>query len=195
MGSARPWFVLAAALVPTWASADNHFADVMGAGSAAGGSLLGGVQATVAFLVGKKPDFHVLPKAREWSVLADGSAYFVGTHDGEELKEFSGAIGVRRTFSPPHEYRKHYLPFLHGTVGVLHGDSGDRNGIRAAFVVGGGCDYLTRPRPRIPDKGYTVLGARAQVELVQPVSGESKKLFPRISVGFVVRIGEHALNP
>jgi len=98
MGSARPWFVLAVALVPAGASADNHFADIMGAGSGSAQSALGGVQVTAAFLLGKRPpDYHVAPKPRQWSLLADGTAYFVGTHEGEELKEFSYAAGVRRT--------------------------------------------------------------------------------------------------
>ena len=195
MGSARPWFVLAVALVPTWANADNHFADMALAGSGAGQSALGGVQGTVAFLLGKKPpDYHVLPKPRQWSLLVDGTAYFVGTHEGEELKEFSYAAGVRRTLNRPQRHNKHYLPFAHALFGGIHGDRGELKGHRATFVLGGGVDYLTTHRPQGPDPGYTVLGARAQMEWVFPVSGESRDVFPRFSVGFVVRIGEHILG-
>jgi hypothetical protein len=194
MGSARPWFVLAVALVPAAASADNHFADMALTGSGAAQSALGGVQGTVAFLLGKKPlDYHVLPKPRQWSILLDGTAYFVGTHEGEELKEFSAAAGVRRTLANPHRLNKHYLPFAHATLGVLHGDRGELKGTRAAFALGGGVDYLTRRRAH-PDPGYTVLGARAQMEWVFPVSGDSHDVFPRFSVGVVVRIGEHILG-
>jgi hypothetical protein len=193
MGSARPWFVLAVALVPAGASADNHFADVMGAGSGSAQSALGGVQVTAAFLLGKKPpDYHVAPKPRQWSLLADGTAYFVGTHEGEELKEFSYAAGVRRTLA--NRLHDKYLPFAHATFGGIHGDRGELKGTRAAFVVGGGCDYLTK-RHESPDRGYTVLGARAQMEWVFPVSGESRDVFPRFSVGFVVRIGERFFGP
>jgi hypothetical protein len=195
MGSARPWVVLAVALVPAGAIADNHFADVMGAGSGSAQSALGGVQATVAFVLGKKPpDYHVLPKPRQWSILVDGAAYFVGTHEGEELKEYSYAAGLRRTLNPPDRHNKHYLPFVHALFGGIHGDRGELEGHRAMFVVGGGVDYLTKPRPHLPDPGYTVLGARAQMEWVFPVSGESHDVFPRFSVGFVVRIGEHILG-
>ncbi|SRR5258705_3387941 len=195
MGSARPWFVLAVALVPAWASADNHFADMSLAGSGAGQSALGGVQGTVAFLLGKRPrDYSVPPKPRQWSILVDGTAYFVGVHEGEELKEFSYAAGMRRTLNPPDRHNNHYLPFVHAMFSGLHGDRGELKGTRAAFVLGGGVDYLTRRRAR-PDPGYTVLGARAQMEWVFPVSGDSHDVFPRFSVGVVVRIGEQILEP
>jgi hypothetical protein len=194
MGSARPWFVLAVALVPAGASADNHFADFMGAGSAAGQSALGGVQGTVAFLLGPKAhDFSALPKPRQWSILLDGSAYFVGVHEGEEPKEYSYALGVRRTLRP-HPHDRRYLPFLHATVGRVHGDRGDLKGNRTTLVLGGGVDYLTKRRVQHPEKGYTVLGSRAQVEWVVPVSGNNRDKFPRLSLGVVVRIGEHFLR-
>ena len=194
MGSARPWFVLAVALVPAWATADNHFADFMGAGSVAGQSALGGVQGTAAFLLGKKPpDFNVPPKPKQWSLLADVTAHFVGTHEGEELKQYSYAGGVRRTLKRGHDHR--YLPFVHALFGGIHGDRGELKGHRATFVLGGGVDYLTKPRVQRRDPGYTVLGARAQVEWVIPVSGETRDKFPRFSLGAVVRIGEHFFGP
>jgi hypothetical protein len=195
MGSPRPWLVLVVALVPAAASADNHFADMSLAGSAAGQSVLGGVQGTVAFLLGyKKPDFAAPPKPHQWSILVDGTAHFVGTHEGEEVKQFSYAAGVRRTLNKPHRLNKHYLPFAHALFGGLHGDRGELKGTRAAFVLGGGVDYLTRRRAQ-PDPGYTVLGARAQMEWVFPVSGDSHDVFPRFSVGVVVRLGEHFFDP
>jgi len=195
MGSPRPWLVLAVALVPAWGSADNHFADMSLAGSATGQSVLGGVQGTVAFLIGgrRPPDFAAPPKPHQWSILVDGTAHFVGTHEGEELKQFSYAAGVRRTLSNRHNER--YLPFAHALFGGIHGDRGELEGTRAHFVLGGGVDYLTKPRVRHADPGYTVLGARAQAEVVFPVSGESHAPFPRFSLGFVVRIGEHAFGP
>ena len=196
MGSARPWFVLAVALVPAGASADNHFADAQLAGSAAAQSVLGGVQGTVAVLLGKTPpDFNAPPKPKQWSILVDGTAHFVGTHKGEELKEYSVTGGIRRTGKhPPGPHNKRYLPFGHAMFGILHGDRGELEGIRYAFVLGGGVDYLTKRRPQKPNRGYALLGARAQTELVFPVSGESRDVFPRFSVGFVVRIGEHILG-
>jgi hypothetical protein len=193
MGSARPWFVLAVALVPAGASADNHFADMALSGSGSAQSALGGVQGTVAVLLGHRPpDYSVPPKPQQWSILLDGTAHFVGTHKGEELKQFSYAAGVRRTLA--NRINKKYLPFAHALFGGIHGDRGELEGTRAHFVLGGGLDYLTTPRPRRPDPGYTVLGARAQMEVVVPVSGESHRAFPRFSVGVVVRIGEHLLG-
>lgn len=193
MGSFRPWLVLVVGLVPVAASADNHFADASLAGSGAGQSALGGVQGTVAFLLGKKPpDFHAAPKPHQWSILLDGTAHFVGVHEGEELKQFSYAAGVRRTLSNRHN--KRYLPFAHVLFGGIHGDRGELEGTRAHFVLGGGCDYLAKPRRGHPDPGYTVLGARTQMEWVFPVSGESHKVFPRFSLGVVVRIGEHVFD-
>jgi hypothetical protein len=195
MGSPRPWLVLVVGLVPAWASADNHFADMSLAGSAAAQSALGGVQGTVAFLIGgrRPPDFATPPKPHQWSILVDGTAHFVGIHEGEELKQFSYAAGVRRTLSNRHN--KKYLPFAHALFGGLHGDRGELEGTRAHFVLGGGVDYLTTRRAQKPDPGYTVLGARAQMEWVFPVSGESHEVFPRFSIGMVVRIGEHAFGP
>jgi hypothetical protein len=168
------------------ASADNHFADMYGAGSAAGGSVLGGVQGTAAFLLGRKPpDPDALPKPHQWSLLADGSAHFVGVHEGEELKQWSAAVGLRRTIGPHHPT---YLPFAHALIGVLHRDRGRLDGLRATLVLGGGLDYLTKPRGRKRGEVYTVLGARTQMELVVPVSGDSHHAFPRFSLGVVVRI-------
>src|ERR1044071_4167284 len=112
MGSSRSWLVLVVALIPSVASADNHFADMAFAGSVAGQSVLGGVQGTVAFLLGQKAhDYSAPPKPRQWSVLVDGTAHFVGIHEGEELKQFSYAAGVRRTLSNRHNER--YLHFAH----------------------------------------------------------------------------------
>jgi hypothetical protein len=194
MGSARPWFVLAVALVPAGASADNHFADMSLAGSAAAQSALGGVQGTVAFLLNyKKSDFAASPKPHRWSILVDGTAHFVGTHEGEELKEFSYAAGMRRTLS--NRRNKNYLPFAHALFGGLHGDRGELKGTRAHFVLGGGLDYLTKRRAESKNPGYALLGARAQMEWVFPVSGDSHDVFPRFAIGVVVRVGEHLLDP
>ena len=196
MGSVRPWLVLAVALVPVAASADNHFADMYGAGSAAGGSVLGGVQATVAILPyrHRPPDFDAPPKSHQWSILADGTAHFVGVHEGEELKQWSLAGGVRRTFGHKDRHNKKYLPFAHALFGLLHGDRGRLDGYRTGFVLGTGLDYLTTPRAHERGKGYTVLGARTQVEYVVPVSGDSHHRYFRVSMGVVVRIGEHVLD-
>jgi hypothetical protein len=193
MGRPRPWFVLAVALMPAGASADNHFADFFLGPSLTQQSALGGVQFSGSYLLGQHAASHGAgTKPLKWSLLGDISSHFVGKHEGVDVTQWTFAGGVRRTLADRHNRK--YLPFAHAMIGGIHTNRGTLQGTRAAAVGGIGLDYLREPRRVTPYEGVTVLGARAQVELIVPLSG-NRHAYPRFSAGMVVRVGEHVFGP
>jgi hypothetical protein len=193
MGSARPWFVLAAALVPAWGSADNHFADVAASVSDSRLSSLWGGQITVSKVLGRAPHWepHDPPfKPMRLSAVLDFN-FNGGTHHLEHVNQFAYAGGLRLTISSRHNFR--FLPFVHTLIGGNHNTGGDLVRNHADFVFGGGVDVLRHPRPHGEKYLVTVLGLRLQGEWTEPF-GVDANGYPRVSAGIVFRIKEHAFD-
>src|SRR6478735_3002248 len=149
MGSARPWFVLAVALVPAGASADNHFADAAASAADSRLSSLWGPKVTISVPLGHRPHWapHDPPfKPLRWSLVLDLNGAW-GTHHLEDASQFAYATGLRLTLAERHNYR--FLPFAQTLIGGNHhGGSSDLVRDYAAFVFGGGVDVLTNAHPR-----------------------------------------------
>jgi hypothetical protein len=194
MGSARPWFVLAVALVPAGASADNHFADFSAGVSDSRLSSLWGGQLTISKVIGHAPHWapHDPPfKPMRWSAVLDFN-FNGGTHHLEDVNQFAYAAGLRLTTSSRHNFR--FLPFVHALVGGTHnGGSSDLVRDHADFVFGGGVDVLRHPRAHGEKYRVTVLALRVQGEWTEPF-GVDANGYPRVSAGIVFRIGEHAFD-
>ena len=194
MGSARPWFVLAVALLPAGASADNHFADVAASAADSRLSSLWGPKVTVSFPVGHRPHWepHDPPfKPLRWSLVLDLNAGW-GTHHLEDAKQFAYAGGVRLTLAERHNYR--FLPFAQTLIGGNH-NGGQSDLVRdlAAFVFGAGVDILLNAHPHNEKFLVTVVGFRVQGEWTEPFAVDANG-YPRVSAGIVFRIKEHAFD-
>jgi hypothetical protein len=195
MGSARPWFVLAVALVPAGASADNHFADFSAGVSDSRLSSLWGGQFTISKVIGRPPrDWkpHDPPfKPLRWSALLDLNVDG-GTHHLAHAHQLAYAAGLRYTLAGRHNYR--LLPFAQTLIGGNHntGES-DLVGDYAAFVFGIGLDILLNAHPRHDKYLVNLVAFRVQGEWTEPF-GVDANGYPRVSVGVVFRIKEHAFD-
>jgi hypothetical protein len=194
MGSARPWFVLAVALVPAGASADNHFADFAASASNSQLSSLWGGQLTISKVLGRAPVWnpHDPPfKPRRWSALLDFNVNG-GTHHLAHVNQFAYATGLRFTLSERHNYR--LLPFVQTLIG-RNQNSGESDLVRKlwAFVFGAGVDILLDAHPHHEKYVVKLVAFRLQGEWTEPF-GVDANGYPRVSVGFVLRVGEHAFD-
>lgn len=193
MGSSRPWFVLAVALVPAGASADNHFADFATNFSLTQGSLLKGGQLTASKLVGHRPDWSPpgppFKPVRLAIVLDLNGAH--GTHHLATVTELGGAGGLRLTLAERHNFR--FLPFAHTLFGRNHNTGSTLVRNHWSFVFGGGLDVLTNPKRPHVKKTVSLLAFRFQGDWTEPV-GENANGYYRLSVGPVFRIGEHPFD-
>jgi hypothetical protein len=195
MGSARPWFVLAVALVPAGASADNHFADFSAGVSDSRLSSLWGGQLTISKVIGHAPpDWkpHDPPfKPLRWSALLDLNVNG-GTHHLDHVNQVAYAGGLRLTLARRHNFR--LLPFAQTLIGGTHntGES-DLVGDYAAFVFGAGLDILLNAHPRHEKYLINLVAFRVQGEWTEPF-GVDANGYPRVSVGVVFRIKEHAFD-
>lgn len=193
MGSARPWLVLAVALVPAGASADNHFADVAASVSDSRLSSLWGGQITLSKVLGHAPHWepHDPPfKPLRWSAVLDFNLNG-GTHHLDHVNQFAYAGGLRLTISARHNFR--FLPFAHTLIGGNHNSGSTLVGDYPTFVFGGGVDVLRRPRPHGEKYRVTVVALRLQGEWTEPFAADADG-YPRVSAGIVFRIGEHAFD-
>jgi hypothetical protein len=194
MGSARPWFVLAVALVPAGASADNHFADAAASLSNSRESSLWGGQLTISKILGHAPAWHPHDppfKPLRWSALLDvGLA--TGKHELADTTQLAYAAGLRLTISKRHNYR--FLPFAHALIGGNH-NRGSSKLVRdhADFVFGGGVDVLTNAHPRHDNYLVNLVAFRLQGERTEPFGVDADGYF-RVSLGLVFRIKEHAFD-
>jgi hypothetical protein len=193
MGSPRPWFVLAVALVPAGASADNHFADAAASFSDNHLSTLLGGQITISKVLGHRPPWapHDPPfKPLRLSALVELGAN-TGTHHLDDVTQFSYAAGFRLTIARRHNYR--FLPFAQTLIGGNHNSGSTLVRDYAAFVFGGGVDILTNAHPHHESYLVNLVAFRLQWEWTEPF-GVDANGYPRYSVGIVLRIKEHAFD-
>ena len=186
MSIRRFWLALAVSLVPAGLQADSHKGDAAAAPSYAHLSNLFGLQASAAKTLDFDDDHDApgRPKIGEagahehypWAVVVDVGVHFLGPDD-----ETAWTLMAGPRYTLPHENHRR-LAFVQALAGVGYTRRGGKEGQRGfSWATGAGVDSLLDRRGR-----YAV---RLQADLIGPRSGA---VYPRISLGFVVRfLGEH----
>lgn len=177
----RPWFVVAALLIPAGAAqADDHSADLFGAGSYSNGSKLWGFHESYALTPARDV------KDKWFSVLADLSLHF-GSHDANSATRVTYLVGPRVTLSKrflpdPHKVHVHLL------AGGVHTNAGGVASKDFALAFGGAWEALpgnfpgNRNARTVEERKW---GLRTQIDYV--ITGGDSDNFPRVSGGIVYR--------
>ncbi len=167
----RPyWFALALGmtLIPTAARAHGHTADVFGGLCFASGSTLSGARETYA-LVLKRQDPNAV---RYWSLILGDIGLHFGEHDGVDVAQIAGTVGIRGTYA--RSTMSEHLPFAQVLIGALHSQDGVRNPTDFAFGLGLGYEWAPAQK---------AVAFRVQFDYLRGL-GEN---FPGLSIGIVHR--------
>jgi hypothetical protein len=154
-------------LVPTAASAHDHFADVCFGVSDAYQSHLWGPHVTFTKTI---PSGKPGEKLRNWGAIGDFSTHW-GDHDDVDVRFMSYMGGLRYSFA--HDEKRMPVPFVQALIGGVHTKLDETGDADPALAMGVGLDWRLRQKH---------LAVRVQGDYIV----QGGEITPRISFGLVI---------